>query len=399
MRMSQTWMFVTLSGRHFTLVGNSVRNQWIRLSVLVTILALGFFFTVAGQSGQSTQLTPPGSNESARKTAEQEYKNIQVLKGTPSDQLVTAMRFITASLGVDCEFCHVGDQYEKDDKKTKQTARQMIQMQMTINKENFEGRTRVTCNSCHQGRHEPIAVPVIAEEEPKPEPAEAKPTKPEEVPTADQVFSKYLQALGGADALGKITTLQEKGTFIGSSGKGLPIEIFLKEPVKRISVLHTPAGDNITAYDGKTAWFAPPGAPPSALDPNNSEAVRLDTEFNFPSHIKQVFSQFRVGRPEKIKERDVIPVFAIQQGKPPVRLYFDRQSGLLVRMVMYAESPLGRFPTEIDYDDYRDAGQVKIPYSSTVAHTPRGRFTIRIEQVQQNVPVEDSKFAMPAGGK
>jgi photosynthetic reaction center cytochrome c subunit len=103
----------------------------------------------------------------AGKTAEQVFKNIQVLKGTPADQLQPAMQFISNSLGVECEFCHVQGAFEKDDKKAKLTARQMIEMQMAINKANFKDRTEVTCFSCHRGAHDPVGVPIIADEEPK----------------------------------------------------------------------------------------------------------------------------------------------------------------------------------------------------------------------------------------
>jgi hypothetical protein len=123
--------------------------------------------------------------------------------------------------------------------------------------------------------------------------------------------------------------------------------------------------------------------------------VRLDADLHFATDLKQIFSQFRVGRPEKIGDRQAAVVFAVRQGLPPVRLYFDQESGLLLRLVRYAETPLGRNPTEIDYADYRDAGGVKIPYRWTIAR-PGGRFTIQVDQVQENVAIDDAKFAKPA---
>ena len=72
-----------------------------------------------------------------------------------------------------------------------------------------------------------------------------------------------------------------------------------------------------------------------------------------------------------------------------MKLYFDEQSGLLVRLVRYAESPLGRAPTQIDYGDYRDVDGVETPFRWTVAQ-PDGSSTIQLEQVQQNVPIEPS---------
>jgi len=86
-------------------------------------------------------------NGTAQRKAEEQFKNIQVLKGIPADQLFPTMQFISASLGVECEFCHVQNAFEKDDKKSKQTARKMMEMMFAINKDNFAGNRAVTCNS------------------------------------------------------------------------------------------------------------------------------------------------------------------------------------------------------------------------------------------------------------
>jgi photosynthetic reaction center cytochrome c subunit len=79
-----------------------------------------------------------------------------------------------------------------------------------------------------------------------------------------------------------------------------------------------------------------------------------------------------------------------------VRMYFDQKTGLLVRLVRYADTPIGRNPTQIDYADYRDADGVKIPFRWTLSR-PNGRFTIQVAEVKSNAPVDDSRFAKPAG--
>lgn len=66
------------------------------------------------------------------------------------------MQFISASLGVECEFCHVQGKFEADDKRPKQTARKMIAMTFALNKENFDGHREVACYSCHHGKNMPV---------------------------------------------------------------------------------------------------------------------------------------------------------------------------------------------------------------------------------------------------
>ena len=120
----------------------------------------------AGQPATAGQ-QPPAAPQGP--LASEKFKNIQVLKDLPADQLDGVMRFMSASLGVKCEFCHVTSEQgnwpmEKDDKKNKQTARTMIQMMNTINAQSFEGKPTVNCASCHHGRNEPDRLPPLAVE-------------------------------------------------------------------------------------------------------------------------------------------------------------------------------------------------------------------------------------------
>lgn len=335
------------------------------------------------------------SPEDSSNPAEQVFKNVQALKGTPANQIVPSMQFISNSLGVECEFCHVQGAFDKDDKKTKLTARQMIEMQMAINRDNFKGRPEVTCFSCHRGSHDPVGVPIIAEEEPKrAEELKAEAAAPA-LPTSDQILDKYLQAVGGAEAVQKNTSRIQKGT-INIGGRQVPVEVLSKAPNKRISTVHTPNGDSITAFDGHAGWIGNPGPrSPREMSAPENDAISFDATFYLPAELKKMFAQFRVRPADKIGGHEVLQVIAANPGKPPMRLFFDKESGLLVRTIRYAETPLGRNPTQVDYADYRAEGGIKIPYQWTLAR-PLGRFTIQVTEVQQNVPIDDSKFAKPA---
>jgi len=337
------------------------------------------------------------------KKAEEQYKNIQVLKGVPADQLIPAMQFITASLGVECQFCHVEGAFEKDDRKTKQTARKMIEMMFAINKDNFDGHREVTCYSCHRGSTQPVGTPLVMTEEPKTamgEAAKAEEKKDEGAsaketsgPSADQLLDKYLQGVGGAAAIDKITSRVMNGT-ITFGDRNVPIDIYSKDPDKRISFTHTPDGDSVTAFDGHEGWLGFPGRPAREMHGSDIDAAAMDADLHFAMHLKGMFSAAQVRGREKIGDHDAYVVNGQREGKPPLQLYFDGQSGLLVRLVRYGETPLGRMPTQIDYADYRDAGGVKIPFRWTLAR-PSGRFTIQVNEVKQNVPVDDAKFAKP----
>jgi hypothetical protein len=213
-------------------------------------------------------------------------------------------------------------------------------------------------------------------------------------PEAEELIDKYLQAVGGAAAVDKITSRVMKGT-ITFGDRNIPIDIYSKEPDKRVSFTHTPDGDSITAFDGREGWLGAPGHPAREMHGPDLDAAAMDADLHFAAHLKSMFSEVKVRGVEKIGDKDAYVVVGQREGKTALRLYFDEKSGLLLRLVRIADTPLGLLPTQIDYADYRDAGGVKIPYRWTLAR-PGGRFTIQVSEVKENVPVDDAKFVKPA---
>lgn len=212
-------------------------------------------------------------------------------------------------------------------------------------------------------------------------------------PTADDILAKYVSAVGGAEAMKKITTRIETGKIL-VFGHETPIEVITKAPQQRISITKNANGESITAFDGKSGWMGSSGRPAREMTAPESAAAGIDAEFNLPLRIKEMFPQLRRGRPEQIDGAMCNTLLASSPGHAPVRFYFDASTGLLVREIRYADTPVGRNPTEIDYADYRESDGVKIPFRWTLSRT-NGRFTIQIDDVKNNAPVEDSRFAKP----
>jgi hypothetical protein len=333
------------------------------------------------------------------KTAGEEFKNLQVLKNIPGDELIPSMQFISASLGVECEFCHDERDKSKDDKKTKQTAREMMRMMQAINQNNFSGKQEVTCNTCHRGSVLPQAIPAIATDTPKPAHAEAD--KDDEAARAawlpgNAVLARYLDALGGKAALEKVTTRVEKGNTLLAGGRGLPIEIYAKAPDLRVSVMRTPNGDSVTAYNGHEGWLAVPGRPLREMSAQDQHAAHLDAVAMFPMQLAEAVGELKLQpHPENVGDHAATVVWGTTKGWPPVKLYFDPQTGLLLRMLHYIDTAFGLNPIQVDYADYRDVGGVKTPFRWTIAR-PSGAFTIQIDSVQDNAPIDAARFEKPA---
>lgn len=362
----------------------------------MAIWLLGVSLT-AGQAAQEQR--PP--------MAEEVFKNVQVLKGIPLDEFMGTMGFFSAALGMNCTDCHVdesGGSWARyaDDNDLKRTARRMVQMVAAINGGSFGGRQVVTCNTCHRGTSRPNVMPSLAllyGTPPPDEPGDPFEQAPGQ-PPADRVLDKYIQALGGAGPLAKLTSFVAKGSYLGfDDADKSPLEIFAKAPGQRTAIVHTLNGDSTTTFDGRAGWIAAPEAekpvPLLPITGQELEGVKLEAELLFPAGIKQALTRWRVGPPAVINERETLTVQGTTPAGATATLCFDSESGLLVRLVRFSESPVGRLVTQIDYDDYREVAGVKMPFRWTVSWLS-GRSIFELSEVQPNVPIEAARFARPA---
>lgn len=128
------------------------------------------------------------------------------------------------------------------------------------------------------------------------------------------------------------------------------------------------------------------------------DGAKLDAELSFPGQINKVLTNLRSSLPDSIGDR----VVQVVQGTGPngliATLYFDKESGLLVRLKRYSRSPIGRIPTQVDYADYREVGGIKIPFRWTFTWLD-GRDSFELNDVQLNVPIEAAKFGRPPATK
>jgi hypothetical protein len=340
--------------------------------------------------------------------AEQVFKNVQVLRGVSVNEFMETMGFFAASLNANCTTCHGQDSggswesYARDNIPQKQTARRMILMMNMINQTYFAGRQVLTCYSCHRFGRTPEIVPDLTVQygnAPDKDPVEI-PAQAAGQPSPDQVLDKYFKAIGGADKLAGITSFIAKGTWQGyEDTEQHPLQIYAKAPSQRTTIVDNRGALTTTTYDGRNGWIAAPytDVPVTLVTLGGSDLdnAQIDAELSFPARIKQSLTDLRVGPPFVIGDTDVTILQGYSSGKSPVKLYFDTETGLLVRMVRYTISRVGRQPTQFDYSDYRDVNGIKMPFH-WVATWVDGRSKTQLTEVQLNVPIDQAKFAKPA---
>ncbi len=376
------------------------RSRRMILGALITT-AVVFSLSSVWAAGQ-------GGSGPRRQMAEEVFKNIQVFKGVPADEFIVSMGFISNALAVNCTYCHSEaggggwDRYALDTDAAKRTSRRMVLMMNEINKTNFGGRQVVTCVSCHNGATRPKAVFNLA-----PYYSIATGDEPNDIlrqapgaPSADQVIDKYIQALGGTQRLAGLTSFSAKGTYLGyGEPEKNPLEVLAKAPGQRTVSIRTISGDMTTTYDGGSGWVRVP-EPFSPLQlrvlaGTELEAAKLDVDLAFPAQLKQALSGWRGAVPTALGDRDVQVIQGQTATGSPVKLYFDEESGLLVRVVRHLKTPLGRSPRLMDLSDYREVAGIKMPFRLDI-YQESGMGTIELTDVQPNVPVNAARFARPA---
>jgi photosynthetic reaction center cytochrome c subunit len=375
-----------------------------RTPVLGTMATLAVWVlqiaSAAGQTAPAKQLM-----------SEQAFKNVTVLKGIPVDEFMDTMGFISASTNYNCTDRHVEPKVEGDwsvyaqETPRKATARRMILMVQSINKTNFGGARVVTCYTCHRNvQGAPKITPSLTEqygEPPAPDPNEVEIRRQAPgSPSADQIFDKYLQAVGGAQKAAAITSILFKGTYQGYAEPKSPVDIYVKAPNQRTMIVHTDGGDRTTTFDGSNGWMAAPAAdkpfPVITYTNGDLDAVRLDALLSLPAGIRQAVTKPLTGS-SSIDDKDVVVVQGTASGgRSSVKLYFDKLSGLLVRQVRYADTIIGRVPIQVDYSDYRDvAGAgVKLPFHVITTWTD-GRSDTVLTSAETNVAIDAAKFNQP----
>ena len=335
------------------------------------------------------------------------FKNVQALKGIGVDDFMLTMGIMSAAVGSDCVGCHPSAGTDHVDwaldTPRKRTARRMVQLVTSINRDTFGGRQVVTCWTCHRGRDKPVTTPTLdtVYGEPILEFDDVLTPAPN-VPTVDQVLNKYLDAIGGAQKLAAVTSFVAKGKSVGyrGFGGGGVVEVSARAPDQRAVHITFPEypdrGVSVRTYDGRSGWIATPLAvvPKYELSGSERDGAKLDAQLSFPAQIKRVLTELRVGPPTTIDGKDV----TVLQGNGPngtlATLYFDDASGLMVRMIRHGRSPIGRVPTQVDYADYREVGGIRFPFRWTFAWLD-GRDNFEFADVKLNVPIDAATFGEP----
>jgi len=381
-------------------------------------IALLAVLTVAGPQGIRAQGPGGGPQAPAAPTgplAPEKYKNIQVLTNIAADQMDTTMRYVSASVGMRCTECHVQEasgqfSFEKDDKRAKQTARQMMKMVYAINAGGFG--VQAECATCHSGNNRPAGLPMatmLTPEQvaqmtpPAPAPGAGGGGFPQGAPGASgggrgrgpaagppvaDVTDKYFAAIGGRPAAEKLQSLSLTGTVTSRTGQSAPFSIEEKSGKYLETRQATTRG-----FDGSAGWQRNGANTGDLTGYQLDQALRLD-DLGLVLHLGDKYTNVATsGRPMQIDGKGTTVVSG-RVGPATEQFFFDSASGLLLRRVVATRTVLGTLREQIDYADYRSVGDLKLPFEIKVTNY-NTLDTFKVADAKVNVALDDARFSKP----
>ena len=388
---------------------------------------IGFVFVIAIastsvllKSGVLAQSAPSGQTGGAKsaseKTVGETYKNIQVLtdfKNAPANELIGTMQFMSGSLAVSCNYCHVAESgpFESDANRTKLKAREMIKMMRVINEANFGGRQEVTCNTCHRGSPQPIGTPrpwyksaeqVAAYLKARPLPTPGNPSAagatsspPAEaatvLPDVEQVMGNYRKAVG-ANGVKSIRISATSAAALGVAP--VPLEVIAVFPDKFLLTSIARGIENKSILNGDRGWrVTPQGSTPLPAAALQGFMGRI-APLIFPVKYEKPTAPRKVTGLEKIGDKTYYVVES-HTATESQRLYFDVQTGLLFKARNEVTTWFGSKVEETTFEDYRDLNGVKMPHLIT-NHFMEDQQIFKIAEIQTNIDVDPARFEPPA---
>ncbi len=215
-------------------------------------------------------------------------------------------------------------------------------------------------------------------------------------PSTDQVLDKYVNAIGGQAAWYKLTSRVSKGTIdIPAMGVSGTVEIHEKAPDSMIAVVNVAGSVFERGFDGTVGWSDDPMNGQRTLSGAELADSKRQADFYHQLDIRKHYPKLVVTGTEKVGDHGTYVIEATSPSGDVDKMYFDTQSGLLVRAVTNIHSAQGPAVVQADLTDYRDVDGIKLPYAVHQT-TAESAYTITFTEIHHNVPLADSQFAKPA---
>ena len=219
---------------------------------------------------------------------------------------------------------------------------------------------------------------------------------PQALPKAEQILDRYIEAIGGLAAMEKINNRVTKGTMdIPAAGIKLSVTVYQARPNKSYSLVESAATGRIeTGSDGEVAWqITATGGPQIFEGKEKASQLHLNI-FDRLAYWRKAFKQVETTGMEDVAGKSCYKVLATPPDLAPQTLFFDKESGLLVKLSMTTESQMGPIPVESFPSDYRPIDGILMPRKNVIKTVGPERVAT-VDSIEHNVNLPPDRFALP----
>jgi hypothetical protein len=213
----------------------------------------------------------------------------------------------------------------------------------------------------------------------------------------DEILDRYEQAVGGKEAIERITSYKMKGTFaLSNLREPGTLEAWGKNSEKSLIILEFPRlGTLKKGFDGETRWVQTPAGTVTDSSPQEIAEMDRDSAVYSAGNIKGQFESLKLDSKARLSGRDMNVLEGKPAKGPAEKLFFDVENGLLARWDMARQQPKrGTVFVKVHLTDYRDVDGVKVPFNVRFSFESFS-FTVKVDELQHNIPIDDSVFKKP----
>jgi hypothetical protein len=218
---------------------------------------------------------------------------------------------------------------------------------------------------------------------------------------AERILRRHVEALGDPERVRAVRSRVMRGLVewspLGVTGR---VDIFFKAPNKSLAVFEVPGrGQFIEAHDGRHGWLQTPLTGALNFDHRAMKAFKRNADGGYDLNIRESFSRLTLRDARKVGLREAHVIEAKPADGPAESLYFDKQSGLLIRLDRVRDGLTAQgVPSSIVFDDFMTLDGLKIP-TLIVQEFPEVKVKIRVYEVKHNTRLEDALFDPPSGAR
>jgi hypothetical protein len=241
-----------------------------------------------------------------------------------------------------------------------------------------------------------FALAAAAQKPDSSKPVDPKPAATPKLPEAKDIVERYVKAIGGREPLKKNKSRYQAATVellpMGVKGN---VESFSRSDDRLlIKTSLAGIGDILLGFDGQKGWTTNPIQGGRVLEGKELLQTKRMATFAREVSFDRLYTSMRVRGVEAVGERKAYVIVASAEGLPDDILYFDPETGLMLRSDTVTITPEGEQPSSSFYEDYRDVEGSKIPHKVR-AKTPAFEIITVITDTKYNVPIDDARFAQP----